>query len=697
MRFPVEKLSERRLRIVAGVVLIWAIAISGRFYQLQVLKHKELKAAAEAQQQHTLEIHVLRGEISDRTGQPFAISIPTQSAVVNPMRVKNPEFFAGQVATTLGLDAQEVRARIEELQARKGKGRAFLQLKRHISPQEAADLKRLPFNAIDIIPDARREYPNDRVGAHVVGSIDADGNGNSGLEQKLNSDLKGRPGTMRVLTDSLQDPYVTWISDPGEQGANVNLTIHNVIQHVAERALEEGIKEASAEHGSAVVMDPNNGEILALANYPNFDPSVEKPTEEDFKRRMNTAVQAPCEPGSVMKMITVSMGIESGRFTPETPVFCENGHFARPGRKPIHDVHPNGTLDVAGVLIKSSNIGVAKISIASGPELLYKYLKKFGIGDKTHVELPGETGGILWPLECGGKNSKGQPTPCWSSSSHEYIAFGHEVGATALQLARAVSVIANGGMLVSPHLVLKKERPHADGTIEQLPQKLEAPTRALEAQTALTVRRIMQRVVLEGTGRRAKVAGYTVGGKTGSAQIFVKGAGWVNRHNSSFIGFAPVSNPRIVVVVTLNNTPQQGGIASAPVFSKIAETALRVLQVPKDDPDNDIHSQPALPKVGDDVPEEPPKNLASKKKEGKPMPESVSSSTDSLPSGPVLLSGPRVPDFRGKALVAVVRESAALGLPVEIVGTGVARDQSPAPGAILPAGGRIHVQFARPQ
>ena len=692
MRFPVEKLAERRLRIVASVVLVWAIAISARFYEFQVAKHKALKAAAEAQQQHVFQIPALRGEISDRTGQLFAVSIPTESVVVNPMRVKSPEFFAGQVATTLGLDAQEVRAKIEELQARKGKGRGFLLLKRHISPQEVADLKHLPFNAIEIVRDARREYPNNRVGAHVVGSIDGEGNGNSGLEQKLNSDLRGRPGKMRVLTDSLQDPYVTWISDPGEQGANVTLTIQNVIQHVAERALEEGIREASAEGGSAVVMDPTNGEILAIANFPNFDPSVQRPTAEDFKRRMNTAVQAPCEPGSVMKMITVSMGLESGKFKPETLIYCENGRFARPGRKPIHDVHPNGTLDVAGVLIKSSNIGVAKISIASGPDLLYSYLKKFGIGDKTHVELPGETGGILWPLECGGKNSKGKLTPCWSASSHEYIAFGHEVSATALQLARAVAVIANGGTLISPHIVLKKERPRADGSVEMLPSNLATPTRALDPQTALTVRRIMQRVVLEGTGKRAKVAGYTVGGKTGSAQIFLKGAGWINRHNSSFIGFAPVNNPRIVVVVTLNNTPQLGGIAAAPAFSKIVETALRVMQVPKDDPDNDIHSQPAPKEVNEDA-EELLKKLAAKKKEEKPKPEPE----PVVVTGPVLLSGPRVPDFRGKQMVAVMRESVALGIHVEIVGSGVAREQSPAPGEILPIGGRMHVQFARPQ
>ena len=459
MRFPVERLNERRLRTVAAIVLLWAIAIAAKLCILQIVEHKQLKQAVESQQQRVLEIPVLRGEISDRTGHLFAVSIPTESAAINPKQVVSPEFFAGNVAATLGLNAQEVRQKIEELRSRKGPGRGFLLLKRHITAEEEEGLKRLPLKAFEFLRDARREYPNGRIGAHVVGSIDAEGNGNSGIEQKLNADLRGRPGRMRVLTDSLQDPYISFVSDPGEQGANVTLTIHNVIQHVAERALEEGIAAAHAEKGSAVVLDPANGEILALANSPSFDPAEEKPTQEVVEARLNTAVQATCEPGSVMKMITLTMGLESGRFTPDTPVYCENGVFPRPGRKPIHDVHHYGTLDAAHVLIKSSNIGIAKISIASGPRLLYEYLKKFGIGDKTHIELPGETAGILWPLECGATNSEGRPMPCWSASSHEYIAFGHEVEATAVQLARAVAVIANGGLLVAPHVVLRKGRP----------------------------------------------------------------------------------------------------------------------------------------------------------------------------------------------------------------------------------------------
>lgn len=694
MRFPVERLNERRLRNVAGIALVWTMVIAGRLCMLQIVEHKELKQALEQQQQRMLEIPVLRGEISDRTGHLFAVSIPTESVAINPQKVASPEFFAGNVAATLGLNAQEVRGRIEELRSRKGAGRGFLLLKRHITPQEEEGLKRLPFKAVEFLRDARREYPNGRIGAHVIGSVDAEGNGNSGIEQKLNADLRGRPGKMRVLTDSLQDPYITYVSDPGEQGVNVTLTIHNVIQHVAERALEEGMAEAHAHKGSVVVMDPNNGEILALANYPNFDPSQANPTEQDVEARLNTAVQAPCEPGSVMKMITLTMALESGRVTPDTPIFCENGLFRRPGRKPIHDVHHYGTLDAAHVLIKSSNIGIAKISIASGPQLLYEYLKKFGIGDKTHIELPGETGGILWPLECGATNSEGRPLPCWSASSHEYIAFGHEVEATAVQLARAVAVIANGGLLVAPHVVLRSERPRADGIMETLPLNLPPPVRAVKAETAVTMRRIMERVVLEGTGRRAHVPGYTIGGKTGSAEMFIPGQGWVSRHNSSFIGFGPVSNPRIVVVVTLNDTPQQGGIAAAPVFEKIAETALRVLQVPKDDPDNDIHSHPPPPKEVDQETPAPPSRVAADAPAAPP--ENPRLELLRSPAR-VCLAGPRVPDFRGQPMIAVLRQSAALGLDLEMVGAGVAREQTPAPGAILPAGERIHVEFARPQ
>jgi cell division protein FtsI (penicillin-binding protein 3) len=684
MEHPVDAQAARRVIQVGRIALVWAVLIFGRLIYLQVIKHDDFVKAARAQQQHKIEIPADRGEILDRTGAPLAISIRTESVVVNPQRVKDPAFFSSVVAPALQLDPKTLSATLDEYQdrgAKHARSRGFLMLKRHI---DAAEKDRLQYLMrtfpLEIVRDSRREYPIGMIGAHVVGSLDAEGGGNAGIEQKLNEELRGKPGKMTVLTGSQQDHYVSWVSEDSLDGVNLTLSVHRVIQHDAERFLEEGIRAAGAQSGTVLVMDPQNGEILALANYPSFDPRHEKPSEaEASARHSNIAVQIPCEPGSVMKMITVTMGIDSGRFTPETQLYCENGVFPRPNRKPIHDVHRYGTLDVAGVLIKSSNIGVAKISLASGPKLLYEYLKKFGIGDKTGIELPAESRGMLRKQEC----SSNSDTNCWSASSHEYIAFGHEVAATAVQLGRAVSVIASGGLLVQPHLVIRRVRPHADGRMERIPVAYSEPKRVLRAETAFTIRRIMERVVLEGTGKAAAIPGYSSGGKTGSAQMFENGA-WLNQHNSSFIGFAPVTNPRVVVVVTMNRTPKLGGVAAAPVFRNVAESALRVMQVPKDRPETDPPARKPAPLETNELPQY---RMARAEQPAALEPP---------PAGPEL-AGPRVPDFRGKPVLNVLRQSAAMGLPVEILGQGTARMQKPAPGAILPAGGKVQVEFSNTQ
>ncbi|HEY3440798.1 MAG TPA: penicillin-binding protein [Paludibaculum sp.] len=686
MERPVNAQAVRRVLIVGRLALLWALCITGRLVYLQVYKHEDFQKTAKSQHQHQFPLPADRGEILDRTETPLAISIRTESAVVNPQRIKDAEFFARVVAPALGLNPEELKATLKDYQERgaaRARGRGYLSLKRHLTPEEKDRLKYLTATfPLEIIRDSRREYPAGSVGAHIVGSLDSEGNGNSGLEQKLNDTLKGKPGKMLVLTGAQMDQYIRWVSEDSTQGENFTLAMHRVIQNDVEQFLAEGVKDAGAESGSVVVLDPRNGEVLALANYPNFDPRNERPTLEEAKaRRSNTAVQIPCEPGSVMKMITVTMGIDSGEFTETTPIFCENGAFARPGRKAIHDVHRMGAMDTAGVLIKSSNIGVAKISIRMGPRMLYEYLKKFGIGDKTGIELPAESRGMLRHLECRGPKDN----YCWSPTSHEYIAFGHEVGATSVQLARAVAVIANGGLIVQPHLIMKKTRPRADGKLEEVALDIKKPERVLRAETAFRIRRIMQQVVLEGTGRRAAVPGYSSGGKTGSAEIFENGA-WQNKHNSSFIGFAPVTDPRVVVVVTLNRTPKQGGIASAPVFSKVAATALRVLQVPKDEPEKEV--APPQPKILE-VNELPENRIA------KAIPQPKEKPQPQMSAG--LLIGPTVPDFRGKAMLDVLRESAALGLQVQTKGRGVARNQAPAAGTVLPAGASIHVEFATPQ
>lgn len=670
--------SLRRARVVAGVAGLLALLVLVRLFQFQVLQREEYARAARRQQFHEVPVPALRGEVLARDSYPLAISVRTESAVVNPKQLRDAEFFARVVAPVLGVRPEELAKPLVEKREGERRSASYHVLARHLTAGQRRRLRALQNTfPIHFVPDTRRDYPNGVTGAHVVGAIDAEGDGNAGVEQKLNEELKGRPGRLAFLAGARQDRYLSWTKEESVPGVNVKLSIDRVIQYDAERFLAEGIRESNAQSGTVVVMDPRNGEILALANYPTFDPRRTSPTPaEALARHGNIAVQIPCEPGSVMKMITVTMGLDTGLFHPESPVYCENGAFPRPGRRAIHDVHRYGTLDVSGVLIKSSNIGVAKISLAAGPAKLYEYLRKFGIGERTGIELPAESRGILRPQACRDSRDRN----CWTPASHEYIAFGHEVSATAVQLARAVSVIANGGLLVRPHLVIAKSRPTAEGREIPVPVEIEPPRRVLRAETAFNMRRIMERVVLEGTGRAAAIPGYSAGGKTGSAEIFEDGR-WLNRHNSSFIGFAPVANPRIVVVVTLNRTPRLGGVTAAPVFRKVAETALRVLQVPMDRPET-------LPEERGRKPEEPaPAVLLSKgavEEEAAPA----------VPAPTPALIGPRVPDFRGRPLVAVLREAALLGLPVETTGRGMARAQSPPPGTILAPGMRVQVRFS---
>jgi len=597
MREPIEQSAERRVLWIGRLALVWALVIAGQLVWLQIVRHADYDAAARSQHHRAFLTYPDRGEILDRTGHPLAVSIRTNTAVINPQLVKSPAFFAGIVAPILGLDPAQVAARIHELQQRPdspNSGRNFYELKRHLSAVEVESLRKLPFPFIEIHRDARREYPNGPTAAHVIGSVDRFNAGNYGVELKLDPSLRGARGRLRALTDSRSGKYFSWFERPTTQGADVTLTIDSVIQHEAEKWLEAGVRDSAAEYGSVVVMDPASGEILALANYPSFDPREEVPAEGSAKdaalnRRRNYAIWAPFEPGSVMKMITVTMGLDTGRFTPDSIIYCENGAFPRPNRRPIRDLGRYGAIPVSTVLVKSSNIGVTKISLALGPEMMWNYLNKFGLGQRTGLELPGESRGLFKPRFCLDKDGNVQKqvdeTRCWGPASHEYISFGHEIGATAVQLARATAVIANGGNLVYPRLVMAKERPLGDGRAEPVPLLVRQPERVIKPETAFTVRRIMRQVVEEGTGRRARLDGYSAGGKTGSAEVWEGRMKRRDLNNASFIGFAPVANPRVVVVVTLGRTPRQGGAAAAPIFKKVTEAALRVLQVPKDDPE----------------------------------------------------------------------------------------------------------------
>ena len=675
--FPSDK-AAARLNLLLWIALVWAAAIFGRLIHLQVFSHAALRSQAEAQQQRKLEVRAPRGAINDRGGRPLAMSLPVDSVAVDPRQIKDPGVAAGILAAILNLDEAALAEKLRSSAEGPGR-RGFLWIKRKISPEESERLRSLKLDWIDFRQESRRYYPKGTLAAHVLGGVDHEEKGNAGIEMALEDELQGLPGSVLLHTDVRRRGYSSEVSLKPQPGCSFTLTLHEEIQYVAERELKAAVEENQCQTGSIVVMDPRTGDILALANYPTYDPNEPVgPGEKDRQARFNQAVSVPFEPGSVFKVITVAAALETTSLTPDSIIACGNGRINLFGRL-IRDHDAYSSLSMADVLAKSSNIGAIQIGLKVGDARMYDYVRRFGFGKATGVPLPAESGGMV------------RRVSEWEPSSIGSVAMGHEVSATTLQLARACAVIANGGLLVRPRLILAHQKPGGKPEAEPL----EEPKRIIKPETAIRVRQMMEGVVLRGTGKKAHLDGYTAGGKTGSAQIFDREKKvYTHRYNASFMGFAPVTNPRIVVVVTLNGAAKFGGAVAAPVFREVASTALRLLDVPRDLPEG------SLPDLGeptsvDDLAiaglSSPPPALPAAAAAAGSAPAAAGS------PGPanVQALGPTVPDFQGKTMRAVLELSAALGLAVEVQGSGLARAQAPPPGALLANGERIRVQFAR--
>lgn len=693
--------STRRLNWLLWALLVWAGAVVARLVWLQVFQHAELAAIARSQQQREVEIPAPRGSLLDRTGQPLAKTLEADSVSVNPQKIQDTREAAWILARALGLDEARLKRQMDAFRAA---GKRFLWVARKLSPAEAARVRALKLDYVEFRTEMRRYYPHGTLAAHVLGSVGfrADSEfeqGNAGVELSYEEDLAGHAGRAVQYTDSRQDPYQSIITREPAPGADLTLTIDVNVQYAAERHLEEAVRSSGARAGSVVALDPHSGDILALANYPSYDPNLPPGRSGEAPgARNNLAISTPFEPGSVFKIITVAAALENTSLTPQSMIDCGNGSINLFGRV-IHDHDPYKVLSVSDVLAKSSNIGAIQIALATGAQKLYEYQKRFGFGRKTGVALPGESAGVLWPPER------------WTKSSIGSVAMGHEVSVTALQLAVAGAAIANGGVLVRPRLLLARQRPGQP--LERFaPEKGE---RVLRPETAIQMRSMMEGVVLRGTGTKAVLPGYTSGGKTGSAQIYdARLHAYTHTYNASFLGFAPVTNPRIVVVVALHGTSGGstgfGGVRAAPVFRTVATEALRMLDVPKDLPVA-APASGAQPAVND---------LAIAGLSDTPAQQAVSSVTPPLaqPGAPVsgasalgqrpffdsdesggdgaaAWRGPRAPDFRGKTVRAVLRESTAAGVPVELFGSGVALSQEPPPGAPLGPSQPVRVRFGR--
>ncbi|MEO7145958.1 MAG: penicillin-binding protein [Bryobacteraceae bacterium] len=674
------------MRILARALVLWALLISVKLVYLQIFRHDELRRMAQQQQEKMVEIEAPRGTIFDRTGQPLAMSLPVDSVCVNPLRVPDLAVAAGILAGVLNLDENELLGKMKYAASNQ---RGFLWVKRKISPEESARVRSLKLDWIEFRTETRRFYPNGPLAAHVLGGVDHDENGNAGVERSMNSELAGHPGYMRVTKDVKQNPFDAQIAVQPKPGKDITLTIDSRIQYVMERELKAAVEGHHAQTGSAVAMDPRNGEILALASYPAFDPNDAVKPGESLADRTNLAVSTPFEPGSVFKVVTLSAALETTNLTPATMIPCGGGSIRLFGRV-IHDAENHGNFSFADVLAHSSNIGAIEIGLKVGAPAMYEYIRRFGFGQHTGIPLPGESTGLLRRL------------PHWTKTSIASVAMGQEVSATTVQLAQACTIVADGGVLLRPRLILKPGRSGGTDASE------DSPVRVLKPETAITMRQMMEGVVLHGTGRNARLEGYTSGGKTGSAQIFDTTIHQYTHHyNGSFMGFAPVTNPRIVVVVSLNHTPTGsagfGAQVAAPAFRQIAMSGLRIIGVPKDVPDGApepdetpaVYNDLAIASLSDHPGVEPADDVVSSVTP--PLVQTsvaASAVAGDLDQRPFFV-GPKVPNFQGKTMRAVMEESGQIGMPVEVVGSGIARSQAPPAGSMLAPGAQVVVQFAR--
>jgi cell division protein FtsI/penicillin-binding protein 2 len=680
-----EARAHLRLLIIAGVASLWMGAVFGRLTYLQLFRHSEYLARAQRQQQRTIEITPKRGTIYDRNRSPLAMSIQVDSAFGVPAEIADEHLAARLLSGVIGKPQEELEARFES-------SRSFVWIARKLPPAKAGAIAALNLKGVYLQKENQRFYPKRDLAAHVLGFVDLDEKGLGGIEYELDNQIRGESGKIVVMEDA-RKRWFDATQAKLKSGADVVLTLDEKIQYVAERELDVAIAQTRAIAGSVIVMNPNTGEILALANWPKFNPN--RASDAPAEARMDRAVSALYEPGSTFKLVTLAAAFNERITRPDEVFDCENGSVLVAGHR-IHDHKPFGMLTVAQILAKSSDVGAIKIALRLQAPRFYDYIRAFGFGAPTGVDLPGESKGLLRPLEN------------WGSFSIGSISMGQEIGVTPIQLITAVSAIANGGLLYRPHVVEELRRGDrvlpAEGVLAP-----EEPRRVIRPDTAATLRRLMEGVVLEGTGPEARLDGWTSAGKTGSAQKIDPATGRYSRTHfiASFTGFAPINNPAITILVSLDSPVglHEGGEVAAPVFKRIGEQVLTYLDIPRDVPLNPKLIQAAYKK----------RAAADRSALEDFSTVDFSAQPDSLPPTQKPVKGERrsgrdfkrtpatvaveqggeieVPDFTGKTMREVADLSLRLGLDPVLVGSSLATNQSPAAGAKVRRGARITVQF----
>lgn len=557
-RALIVQLPTWRSHLLLALIMLGFAGMLTRAIYLQGIRSDFLEQKGESRYSRVIELSAHRGMIVDRNGQPLAISTPVESVWASPDDVEIDSAKLGALAEILGMPAREIKKKLGE------EGKDFVYLERQLPPDVAAKVVELRIPGIFLQREYRRYYPSGDVMAHVLGFTNSDDNGQEGLELACQNTLAGKPGSRRVIKDRLgrivED--VESIKTP-RPGQDVALSLDSQIQYLAFREISQAVQANKARAGAVVVLDARTGEVLAMAGVPTYNPN----NRDDLKAGLvrNRAVTDNYEPGSTLKPFTIAAGLESGKYTPNTVIQTAPGTLTI-GRATIHDAEKSGALTVSQVIQKSSNVGASKIALSLEPRTMWDMLHDSGFGIPPDSGFPGEASGRLRPYEK------------WRPIEQATMSFGNGISVTLLQLARGYTIFANHGMLL-PVTFLKRSGP---------PQG----KRVISGKTAEEVKKMLELVVQpEGTGPLAQIVGYTVAGKTGTAHK-VEGNGYAaHKYIASFIGFAPATNPRLIVAVMVDepsNGKYYGGEVSAPVFSKVMGGALQILGVPSDAPPNNV-------------------------------------------------------------------------------------------------------------
>jgi len=583
-------LKQARFWLVCLFFLLWVLAIAGRLLWLQVVRHAEYVERAQKQQERTVEIPSRRGSLYDRNLHELAMTVQVDSLYAIPSDVDDPQAVAHQLAALVHTDPEDTETTEEGIAARLNSGHSSIRVARGVSAEVSAQVMALGLKGIYVQKEFQRFYPNNQIAAQVLGYVGTDDNGLGGIEQKYEQQLHGVPGHISKAMDARRHVMGSSESDP-VPGQNLELTIDEDIQFLAERALDHAMQKTQAENGTVVVQDVHTGQILALAIRPTFNPNNSRHTTPDLLR--NHAVSDVYEPGSTFKLVTYAAALEQHVTRPDDLIDCQQGKITLAGRV-IHDDQSDhyGVVSVHKALEVSSDVAAIKLALRVGQKRFYDYVRDFGFGSKTGVELPGETRGLLRPVDE------------WEASSIGSVAMGQEVAVTPLQLVTMVSTIANGGVYLPPHVLIPGQFDHPPpGGLKAMPVNVggDLPNplppgahRVISTLTAAQMRKMMEGVVLFGTGSQAQLNGYSSGGKTGTAQKVDPATHTYSKsmHIASFAGFAPVNNPVIAVAVVLDSPKgaYYGTAVSAPVFADVAQPVLEYLGVP-----HDIDVQPNSP------------------------------------------------------------------------------------------------------